>query len=98
MVLLCHSSVDALCALLDCCALGISPVTSYSGVKKGILSPDLPGYIVVPLIKQTESMCAGAVAGSGQGRGILQECSTLLDAVQRENPEWAALMNLLEVW
>ena len=53
---------------------------------------------MVPLIKQTESMCAGAVAGSGQGRGILQECSTLLDAVQRENPEWAALMNLLEVW
>ena len=32
--LLCHSSVDALCALHDC-ALGISPVASYSGVKFG---------------------------------------------------------------
>ena len=42
MVLLCHSSecVDALCVLLDC-ALGISPVISYSGVKEntGIQSP-----------------------------------------------------------
>ena len=42
-------------------------------------------------------MCAGAVAGRVQGRGILQQCTTLLDAVRRENPEWANLMELLEV-
>lgn len=38
------------------------------------------------------------LAGAKECRGVLQDCSTLLDAVKRENPEFENLIGLLLVW
>ena len=69
-------SVDALCALLDC-ALGISPVTSYSGVKLPGLGRRASRRAVE---RSSKSVCSRALV---QPQNIMQTPSFLCTNIEK---------------